>query len=303
MSSSAYTQAPAHGHRHTHTAVFLHGRGSNAVEFASELFESEASAGMDSQQDGQRTLPALFPTVRWVFPTAPILRSRRFDTDMSQWFDMWSVKDPEEHSEIQHDGLGQSIQRLLGIIKTEEQLVPRSRIFLCGISQGFATVLSTLLAEGQGGFAGLIGLCSWIPFARNVEQGIAARDSLRGHVQQVISLYSALQDLYYTAEGNGRVKAEPIPSQIQAIPVFLGHALDDTVVPVENARRLQKVLSELGLSVSWREYDHGGHWVNEPQGVDDIVCFLSYYMNNQSLAERGQDGPTFNKRFASLQLL
>ncbi|KAK0661592.1 hypothetical protein QBC41DRAFT_235826 [Cercophora samala] len=28
------------------------------------------------------------------------------------------------------------------------------------------------------------------------------------------------------------------------------------------------------LDVEWHEYDDGGHWINEPQGVDDFVAFL-----------------------------
>jgi lysophospholipase-2 len=91
MPSTTYIHSPCEGHSHTHTVIFLHGRDSDAHEFANELFESEASLSVASQRDHERTLPALFPTIRWVFPAAPILRSQRFETDMSQWFDMWAV--------------------------------------------------------------------------------------------------------------------------------------------------------------------------------------------------------------------
>ncbi len=69
----------------------------------------------------------------------------------------------------------------------------------------------------------------------------------------------------------------PLPSRIKSTPVFLGHALDDAVVPIEIARRMQLTLSNLGLSVEWHEYEKGGHWINEPQGVDDMVCFLNRF--------------------------
>ncbi len=151
MASNAFIHPPAQGHQHTHTIIFLHGSDSHAGEFASELFESEASVSRATAQHDQQsqTLTALFPTIRWVFPVAPILRSQRFDTDLSQWFEIWAVEDPDERSQIQHDGLHQSIVSILNIIKTEEKLLPRNSIFLCGISQGFATALA-LLCRGPG---------------------------------------------------------------------------------------------------------------------------------------------------------
>jgi hypothetical protein len=45
----------------------------------SEFFESEA--------DG-KTLPQIYPQIKWVFPNAPILRAVRFGEEIPQWFDM-----------------------------------------------------------------------------------------------------------------------------------------------------------------------------------------------------------------------
>ena len=203
---------------------------------------------------------------------------------------MWAVEDPDEKSEIQRSGLSQSIHGLLDIIKAEEALVPRDKIFLCGISQGFATALSALLTEGQGGFAGLIGLCSWMPFVGKVEELLATAfisasgssgdtEGAKTHQpSNEVMLFSALQAIYHD-NGLPRVSQQnqqqrPLPSKIKTIPLFLGHAVDDSVVPLENARRMKKALSDLGLSVDWHEYGDGGHWVNEPQGVDEIVGFV-----------------------------
>jgi lysophospholipase II len=33
-------------------------------------------------------------------------------------------------------------------------------------------------------------------------------------------------------------------------------------------------LESLGFMVTWKDYQDGGHWINEPQGVDDMVTFL-----------------------------
>lgn len=134
MSTLPYVVGPATCHSHTNTVILLHGRDSEAQEFASEFFECEATG-----PETDRTLKALFPTVRWVFPQAKPLHSERFNMEMSQWFDMWSVEDPQERIELQISGLRSSVELIAELIKEEELLVPRKRIFLGGISQGFAT--------------------------------------------------------------------------------------------------------------------------------------------------------------------
>lgn len=131
---TVYVVGPAEGHHHSHTVILLHGRDSEAEEFASEFFECEVTG---TQAD--RTLSSQFPTIRWVFPQAKRLVSERFDTEMSQWFDMWTVEEPQDRPGIQIPGLLSSVDTLTKVVKDEEHLVSRDRIFLGGISQGFAT--------------------------------------------------------------------------------------------------------------------------------------------------------------------
>ena len=251
--------------KHTHTVIFLHGRDSNAQEFASEFFESEAS----EPAGRSRTLPDLFPGIRWVFPIAPALYSKRFETAISQWFDIWSVENPEEQAEIQIDGLKQSVAALLEVIRAEEIHVPRQNIFLGGISQGFATALSTFFASGQG-FAGLIGLCSWMPFANQIED-------LRASSANDEQLFNAVHRLYFGQQSS----EEPSSPFLRSTPIFLGHSVDDDTVPIKNGRRMRDILvHSLRLNAQLHEYADGGHWVNEPQGVDDIVEFLNLNMRN-----------------------
>lgn len=256
MSHPPHTVAPRAGHPHTHTIIFLHGRDSTAQEFADELFESEVShevaerlatapapapgpAGGGRAAAG-RTLPELFPTVRWVFPSTPVVRSARFGADMSQWYDMWSVADPRERSEVQAEGMRASAALLRGVVGEEEGRVPRQKILLAGISQGFTAALAALLADGRGGFAGLVGWCGWMPPCVVVEDD--AREA-------------------------GRV------------PVFLAHAGDDEVVPLANGEVLCSTLRGRGFAVEWHVYEDGGHWINEPQGMDDMSLFIQRAMD------------------------
>ncbi|KAI1855698.1 hypothetical protein JX265_006102 [Neoarthrinium moseri] len=240
MDRSPYVVGPAGDFQHTHTIIFLHGRGSDCDEFASELFESEASDLL--VPEGPRTLPALFRSVRWVFPSAPQTLSERFGAVESQWFDMWAVESPDERFESQVKGLRQSVTLLEAVIANEEALVPRNRIFLAGISQGFAAAITAALLA-RDSFAGLIGLCTWMP--KRAYEAIRAVEGLD--------------------------REERI---VKSTSVFLAHSRDDGVVPVENGRGLRDYLSQHFPAIEWHEYESAEHWIVEPEGVDDIVTFL-----------------------------
>lgn len=255
---TSHVVEPAEGHAHTHTIIFLHGRDSTSADFASELFESEAS----EPRDKPRTLRDLLLTVRWVFPTAPVLRSARFDTDMSQWFDMWSTEDPDERPDIQLPGLRASVSALAAVVREEERRVARSRIFVGGISQGIAVAVAAFFSEHEAwsGLGGMIGLCGWMP--------------LRG----MVGAEDGLVQLGRLYRGTG----SDAPSESRSprpLPIFLGHSADDSVISLSHGRTLRDTLERFPneLKVEWHEYEDGGHWLNEPRGVDDIVGFLKRY--------------------------
>lgn len=265
--AASHVIEPSEGHAHTHTIIFLHGRDSTSAEFAGELFESEASG----PRDKPRTLRDLFPTVRWVFPTAAVLRSARFDTDMSQWFDMWSTEDPDERPEIQLPGLRASVSALGDIVREEEMRVARDRIFVCGISQGIAVSVAAFFAEQEAwsGLGGMIGLCGWMPLRGKVGDEEGSRE---------------LGRLYRGTSSD----APSQPRGSRPVPFFLAHSRDDSVISVRHGRSLRDTLGKVPdeLEVEWHEYEDGGHWLNEPQGVDDIVAFLE----KQGLGKRYEDG-------------
>ncbi|KAK1448687.1 phospholipase/Carboxylesterase [Colletotrichum melonis] len=236
---------------HTHTIIFLHGRDSTSTDFATELFESEASEPADQP----RTLPDLLPSIRWVFPGAALLPSKRFGTEMSQWFDVWSLETPEEQAGIQQPGLRRSIQHLVTLVESESALVPMDKIFLGGISQGFATSIAAFLTTSRlAKLGGLIGLCSWMPPAEVIDE-----------LAEEGSLYRRASGADSTAK----------------TPIFLAHSVDDEVVDINLGRQLRTALDSFvnSCTVEWHEYQSGGHWVNEPQGVDDMISFLRLHMH------------------------
>jgi lysophospholipase-2 len=127
------------GAGHTHTFIFLHGR-EDFGEYMAELLSDKSSDG--------RTLPEKFPTMRWVFPTAKIRFSARRKEELcissfpsleseqfiSQWFDVWDVRNPDEKKELAIPGLRESIRQILEIIEQEAGIVPKERIILGGLS-------------------------------------------------------------------------------------------------------------------------------------------------------------------------
>ncbi|GAB5590149.1 hypothetical protein Unana1_05049 [Umbelopsis nana] len=245
----------------THTVILLHGRDSTAAEFAEEFFESQAS--------DNRTLPEIFPDFKWVFPSSELRNSTRFETHLSQWFDIWSVEEPEERKELQVAGLKESITLILDVIYSETSLVPPEHIILGGISQGCATAIHALMhCDIQLG--GFIGLCGWLPFQEEIE-AIARNTTSASPLQEIRSLLkSASSDSCVPTLRQLCRKSE----SALATPVFLSHAMDDDVVPISNGEKLYQGLDHLGMTVTWKAYEDGGHWINEPQNMDDIVVFL-----------------------------
>ncbi|ROV98070.1 hypothetical protein VMCG_06991 [Cytospora schulzeri] len=262
MLTPCYTIGPRQGAQHSHTIIFLHGRDSLNDEFAGELFESEAS----QPSDQPRTLLDLLPTFKWVFPAAPMLRSARFDTDMSQWFDMSSVENPDEKSEIQLEGLRNSVSAIIKVIQSEANYVPRQKIFLAGISQGFATAIAAFFADdARQRLAGIIGMSSWMPLSGMLTSG-------DGKTQ--------LARLYRGSDCGSGPAARSDEDEVNPTPVLLCHSSDDDVVPVQHGRALRDILNRLpgDIQLEWHEYEDGGHWINEPLGVDDLISFIKRHM-------------------------
>lgn len=116
---------------HTNTVIFLHGREGYGEDLAQDLFDSKSSDG--------RSLAEIFPSVKWVFPTAklrysarvhyeflsmrsfsePFRKSLEGDAFISQWFYMWDTEEPNLIEALIIPGLPESIQDVLNIILEE----------------------------------------------------------------------------------------------------------------------------------------------------------------------------------------
>ncbi|KAM7211212.1 Alpha/Beta hydrolase fold [Rhypophila decipiens] len=151
---------------HTHTIVFLHGRGDNAQRFSSRV-----RSWRDSQN---RTFADAFPSFRWVFPQAPVRKCANLPCTWHQWFDVWSVEDFAEREEIQAQGLREVVPGIRLILGNEASVLGGrwDRVILAGISMGGATGVHTLFnldvsASGGGGgrLGAFIGVACRCPLA------------------------------------------------------------------------------------------------------------------------------------------
>lgn len=159
---------------------------------------------------------------------------------------MRSTKEPNLEPKEQVEGLRESMDRMLRLIQVEEKVISTERIFLGGIGQGFAVMYPTFFLDGRQ-FAGLIGLSSWAPL-----EALKLMKWKFDEIQKITTQYE------------------------RCTPAFLSHSRVDQVVPVEEGRKLRDgLVAESNVVVRWQEYHGGGHWVQSPEGVDDIVDFLA----------------------------
>ncbi|RTE75022.1 hypothetical protein BHE90_010541 [Fusarium euwallaceae] len=244
---------------HTHTVVFLHGRGDSAAKFSSSLRWSTDSSN--------RTLDQIFPTFRWVFP----MTSDEAEAAFPQWFDIWNAQNFAEREELQAVGLRVSVQRIRDILADEAALLEGhwDRIVLAGISQGAATSVHTLLnldipgpidgeVQKRRRLGAFLGFSCRMPFPG---RSLAA-------TRKVLDLEGSPSDA----------------SILENTPVLLEHCVNDHVVLVENGRVLRDTLRGFGAQVTWKEYPDGEHWFNSPTGIDDAVEFLKHVLELPEVA-------------------
>lgn len=250
---------------HTHTVVFLHGRGDTAHKFALSLCYSTDSRN--------RSLPEIFPSFRWVFPQSEMRQCAALSNQMtSQWFDIWNVNDFSDYEELQAIGLRDSVGSIRRVLTNEATTLGGQwdRIVLAGISQGAATSVHTLLNLS-------------LPLSVNGQQVPRRLGAFLGFSCRMPFPGRSLVDT------RNLLRLESTPDDDELLrntPILLEHCVDDSLVLVANGRGLRDTLQGFGAQVTWKEYPNGGHWFNSPAGVDDAVEFLNHHV----LAARSAGG-------------
>lgn len=271
---------------HTHTAILLHGRGSNGPEFAEELFSSATSSN--------KNLANTLPNWRWVFPTSRERWDSRFQEELSAWFEAYSLTDIQERQELQVDGLRESVAYILDVLENEIHLLDgkTSHVYLGGMSQGMATALWTLFcATGRvrGQLGGFLGFCGWLPFAHQLEDLLEQPDKVESPSRRPkgTRIQSLVSRLFPDSIGKPEVsqRNESGDTFLLSTPVFLSHGTDDAWVSVQLGRQAARILRQISVEVEWDEFEgaeNDGHWVKEPEGFDKMVGFLERTMQERS---------------------
>lgn len=188
---------------HRHTVILLHGRGGSADAFGPAVLSTALPLAHASTRklvcppvrrtdpparDGisvtlpdhscPTTLAQALPYARFVFPTAPKQRATVYRRSMiRQWFDDWHLGftadevDSRYDKGLQTDGLGRTVAYLHGLVAEEGELVGGAHnVILGGISQGCAaSLVASLLWEGEEGLGGVVGMCGWLPYISQVK--------------------------------------------------------------------------------------------------------------------------------------
>ncbi|KAH9904551.1 alpha/beta-hydrolase [Xylariomycetidae sp. FL2044] len=275
---------PLSPHPHTHTVIWLHGRGDTAAASADALFRTRGSGSGSGSSNRSRLVRAsstslkdVFPSVRWVFPSSGHRPCEGAPgEEISQWFDIWNVLDLADREELQLPGLCESVESVRQLVRREAARVGGlDRVVLAGISQGAATAVHTLFnllvpdevseasdddddydddatlgGDRPGGarLAGFMAISAFLPLPGGTLE----------ELREVLGL-----------------DGTPSDSVVQNTPTLVSHCADDPLVFVEYGRQLVYHLREFGVaSLAYKEYKDGGHWINSPRGVDDIIKFL-----------------------------
>ncbi len=242
---------------HTHTVVFLHGRGDTAQNFAPSLLLSTDSHNY--------TLPEIFPSFRWVFPQAEIRECFAFPGHkLSQWFDVWNVRNFAEQEEHQATGLRESVPSIRRILANEAAVLGGrwDRVVLAGISQGAATSVHTWLNLS-------------LPLTDEVRPEQRRLGAFLGFSCRMPFPLRSL------AETRNVLSLEGVSDNDELIrntPVLLEHCVDDPLILIEHGYAVRDTLLGFGAQVTWKDYPLGGHWFNSPAGIDDAVEFLNNHI-------------------------
>ncbi|PSN63741.1 alpha/beta-hydrolase [Corynespora cassiicola Philippines] len=283
MSQSTYIFSQHVGHPHTHTVILLHGRSSTAKEFATELFSLSDSSGL--------ALPSLFPSFRWVFPDAGKRWCTAHKDERSAWFDTFSLDDLSQRQDLQVAGLRDSIRHVGSVFESEVDLLGGhgDKVILGGFSQGAATALWSLFTGAiltKGGPRAFLGLSPWLPFTAEAEQAVAKADDMSKLSLEVVqSLTTRFLDIIGVPEF---APIEDIQNCFSNLNVCLGHDTEDAVVRFEYCQRIHKLLQKLRVNAQLYTYsgaERQGHWIKEPEQMDDITRLLRKWTTGYKIDE------------------
>ena len=177
-------------------------------------------------------LPDNLP-LRFIFPHAS-MRAVTINAGhvMRAWYDIVEISSNER--KVDEAGIRESQRAIEALIEREiSRGIPANKIVLAGFSQGGAIALQTGLRYPQA-LAGILALSTYLPLAATLESEASSAN--------------------------------------RAIPIFMAHGKQDTVIPISIAENSFKELGRLGYKADWHEYPMP-HSVSTEQ-IENIGAWL-----------------------------
>jgi len=189
------------------------------------------------------------------------------------------------------DGLRQSVSHIHCLLQKEIELVGAGNVVLWGLSQGCATSLVSALCWDESPFAGVVGMCGWLPFERAMKEILKDEDE-DGDEYEVL-FGDEVDEEVDPLEPVPEREDEDVDNVMEAVtflremldmsvkkgvafknmPVFLGHGMNDATVAIKLGREARDCLGALEVDVKMVEYKGLGHWYSEEM-LGDIVDFV-----------------------------
>ena len=267
---------------HRQTFIMLHGRGSNAKDFAPQILFREIPDHKD--------LHTAFPNAKFIFPNASPRRSASHNRALiHQWFDHWTLDDPNHREELQVEGLRETSDYLHGLLRAETEIVGAKNVVLWSLSQGCAASLVALLTWEGEGIGAMLGMCGWLPFRQAMENAIEdtetkvsdpadgfefamddddeTKENKASEQDPATAAVNALREII----GMPRLDQPSVP--IRPVPIMLGHGTEDEKVPIKLGQDLYLLLDGMGVDVSFKKYEGLGHQYSGEM-LRDMVDFV-----------------------------
>lgn len=278
--------------RHARSMIVLHGRGDNAYNFATMFLSLDLP-------NASMTLPEIFPDTKFIFPTSRLRRATSITrTKIAQWFDIYTLEDPDQRQELQHDGLHDSTMFVHDIIRQEAKVVGLENVVLGGLSQGCALGLHVLMSfDGESGqhLGGFFGMSGWLPFAKQLEAlsqnnhqdlidaGLGGApgtdkngdtDPFRNDISSSDADASAgARAIQFVRQHVMNFPHSKASNDLSSVPIFLGHGDLDEKVSMRLGEDAARIMAKLGSNVIWKPYSGLGHWYSLEE-LEDIAKFV-----------------------------
>lgn len=280
---------------HHRTLVLLHGRGSNAFSFGSALLAMKLSPT-------SLTLPETFPDAEFIFPTAKLRRSAALKrARIAQWFDNFSLEDPDERQGAQHEGLHESAEFIHKIILQEAGLVGTQNVILGGLSQGSAMGLHVLMSfqsSHERSLGGFFGMSGWLPFSKQLAAISEGKDPESTDIAEDADENGEDENPFDDEKPNENAITSLAARAIHfirqdvldfpdtrekydtvTVPIFLGHGELDEKVSVNLGKNAADTMTKLGWIVTWKSYSGLAHW-HSPEELEDVARFVKEFGDN-----------------------